>query len=150
MCSSTPSLEISFDLNDSGSSSTSPSRLPRMLVENQPRTPNIRALKAGAMTVFIKVWPVLKSLPAIGTSRCLASCQAAGKSTVKFGAPLAKGMPSWMHAQAYICELVIPGSLFISPASNDLIDWWVSPGGVYASVEPHHTATPRTHSRCLM
>ena len=66
MCSSTPSFETSLDLNDSGSSSTSPSRLPRMLVEYQPSRPSMRALKPGARIVFISVWPVLKSLPQIG------------------------------------------------------------------------------------
>ena len=89
MCSSTPSLETSFDLNDSGSSSTSPSRLPRMLVEYQPSRPSRRALKPGARIVFISVWPVLKSLPVIGTLFCLASSMSAGVSTVRFGAPLA-------------------------------------------------------------
>ena len=39
-----------------------------MLVENQPLTPSMRALKAGARTVFIKVWPVLKSLPQMGAA----------------------------------------------------------------------------------
>ena len=38
-----------------GSSRTSPSRLPRMLVEYQPATPNMRVLKAGARTVLMKV-----------------------------------------------------------------------------------------------
>ena len=66
MCSSTPSLETSLLLNDSGSSSTSPSRLPKMLVEYQPSSPSSRALKPGARIVFIRVWPVLKSLPEIG------------------------------------------------------------------------------------
>src|SRR2546430_7443161 len=69
MYSSTPSLDSSFVLNDSGSSSTSPSRLPRMLVEYHPERPSMRALKAGASTVFIMVWPVLKSLPPIGRAR---------------------------------------------------------------------------------
>ena len=40
-----------------------------MLVEYQPRRPSMRALKPGASSVFIRVWPVLKSLPAIGTPR---------------------------------------------------------------------------------
>src|ERR1041384_6367422 len=66
MCSSTPSLLTSLVLKLSGSSSTSPSRLPRMLVENQPRKPSKRAFKPGARIVFINVCPVLKSLPAIG------------------------------------------------------------------------------------
>src|SRR5256886_11117751 len=48
MYSSTPSFDSSLVLNDSGSSSTSPSRLPRMLVEYQPARPSIRALNAGA------------------------------------------------------------------------------------------------------
>ncbi len=42
-----------------------------MLVENQPETPSIRALKAGARTVFIMVWPVLKSLPQMGAALLL-------------------------------------------------------------------------------
>src|SRR6187551_2550737 len=65
--SSTPSFDTSLVLKLSGSSSTSPSRLPRMLVENQPRMPSMRAFMPGARIVFINVWPVLKSLPLIGT-----------------------------------------------------------------------------------
>ena len=63
-----PSFDSSLVLKDSGSSSTSPSRLPRMLVEYQPLSPSMRALKPGASTVFISVWPVLKSLPQMGAS----------------------------------------------------------------------------------
>ena len=85
-------------MNDAGSSSTSPSRLPRMLVEYQPASPSMRALRPGAMMVFIQVWPVLKSLPEIGTPRSLASCTSAGISTERFGAPLQNGTPSMMHA----------------------------------------------------
>ena len=48
----------------------------------------------GSTEVFISVWPVLKSLPAMTTRCFLASSQAAGKSTVRFGAPFAKGTPS--------------------------------------------------------
>ena len=47
MWSSTPSFETSLVLNDSGSSSTSPSRLPRMLVEYQPSMPSRRAFRPG-------------------------------------------------------------------------------------------------------
>jgi len=54
----------------------------------------MRALIPGAMIVFIQVWPVLKSLPEIGTPLSLASCTSAGRSTERFGAPLQKGMPS--------------------------------------------------------
>ena len=50
----------------------------------------MRALKPGARMVFISVWPVLKSLPVIGTPFFLrASSSSAGVSTVRFGAPLA-------------------------------------------------------------
>ena len=78
-------------LNEPGSSSTSPSRLPRIFVENQPSRPSMRALNAGAKTVFISVCPVLKSFPQIATlCSCASSCMA-GKSTVRFGAPLANG-----------------------------------------------------------
>jgi hypothetical protein len=89
MCSSEPSFDTSLDLNDSGSSSTSPSRLPRMLVEYQPSTPSRRALKPGARIVFISVWPVLKSLPLTGTPLAFASSSRAGVSTVRLGAPFA-------------------------------------------------------------
>src|SRR6266516_908868 len=101
MYSSTPSFDSSLVLNDSGSSSTSPSRLPRMLVEYQPATPSIRALKAGESTVFIIVWPVLKSLPPMGRWRSSASFSSAGTSTVRLGAPFANGTPSMSAAQAY-------------------------------------------------
>src|ERR1700758_5224947 len=101
MKSSTPSFDSSLVLNDAGSSSTSPSRLPRMLVEYHPARPSMRALIAGAITVFNHVWPVLKSLPEIGTLRSLASCCSAGVSTARLGAPLQYGTPSIMHAHAY-------------------------------------------------
>src|SRR5690606_41046245 len=52
---STESLDSSLVLNDAGSSSTSPSRFPRMLVEYQPASPSMRALMPGASTVFIQV-----------------------------------------------------------------------------------------------
>ena len=89
--SSTPSFDTSFDLKFSGSSSTSPSRLPRMFVEYQPRRPSIRALKPGARIVFISVWPVLKSLPPIGTPLRSASSIMHGRSQLRLGAPLAYG-----------------------------------------------------------
>src|SRR5215469_10638334 len=94
MYSREPSLDSSLVLKDSGSSRTSPSRLPRMLVEYQPDTPSMRDLKAGARTVFMKVWPVLKSLPQIGAPVCFESSIMQGRSTVRLGAPLAKGTPS--------------------------------------------------------
>ena len=94
MYSSTPSFDSSLVLKLSGSSSTSPSRLPRMFVEYQPLRPSMRALSIGASTVLSSVWPVLKSLPQIGTPWSVASLRSAGMSTVRFGAPLANGMPS--------------------------------------------------------
>ena len=60
----------SLDRNEPGSSSTSPSRLPRMLVENQPFSPSMRDFSPGAISVFMNVWPLLKSLPQTGTFIC--------------------------------------------------------------------------------
>src|SRR5919112_2071756 len=100
MVCSTDSLDSSFVLNDAGSSSTSPSRLPRMFVEYQPARPSMRAFMPGAMTVFIHVWPVLKSLPEIGTPRSLASCTRHGMSTDRLGAPLQNGTFSMSEAHA--------------------------------------------------
>src|SRR3569833_1020578 len=94
MYSSEPSLDSSLVLKDSGSSRTSPSRLPRMFVEYQPETPRRRALKAGARSVFMKVWPVLKSFPQMGAPFFLDNSIIAGQSTVRLGAPLANGTPS--------------------------------------------------------
>src|ERR1044071_1165801 len=99
MYSSTESFDSSFVLNDSGSSKTSPSRLPRMLVEYQPCSPNMRDFKPGARMVFINVWPVLKSLPQTGTLLVFASSMSAGMSTVRFGAPLAKGTPDFRRSE---------------------------------------------------
>ena len=48
----------------------------------------------GAMTVLIHVWPVLKSLPQIGSRFCCASAIIAGTSTERFGAPFANGTSS--------------------------------------------------------
>ncbi len=64
-----------------------------MFVENQPLIPSIRAFKPGAIMVFISVWPVLKSLPEIGTPSWWESSTMAGMSTVRLGAPLANGTP---------------------------------------------------------
>jgi hypothetical protein len=69
-----------------------------MFVENQPWRPSIRAFNPGAMIVFISVWPVLKSLPAIGTPDSFARSESAGMSTQRFGAPLANGMPERIAA----------------------------------------------------
>src|ERR1700746_2818348 len=109
MCSRAPSFDSSFVLNDPGSSSTSPSRLPRMLVEYQPSRPSMRALKAGARTVLIRVWPVLQFLPHTATLCSSDKLCIAGISTVRFGAPLAKGTPLVTEAHAYSIEGAIAG-----------------------------------------
>src|SRR5438128_11581347 len=93
MYSSTPSLDSSLVLNDSGSSNTSPSRLPRMFVEYQPARPSIRALKAGASTVFIIGWPDIEVLPPGGRRpssgrRWWAGVYAAGVGHVVASGPL--------------------------------------------------------------
>src|SRR5262249_78366 len=82
----------------------------------------------------------------MGTSFARASSHAAGKSTVRLGAPLANGTFSFRHAHAYICEFERAGSLFARPASNDAIDWCTDEAGMKISVEPHQTATARLHS----
>ena len=46
------------------------------------------------MTVLMSVWPVLKSLPVIGTWCLCARSIIAGTSTDRFGAPFAYGTPS--------------------------------------------------------
>jgi hypothetical protein len=65
-----------------------------MLVEYHPCIPSMRALNIGASTVLTIVWPVLKSLPQIGTPWSDANCRSTGVSTVRFGAPFANGTPS--------------------------------------------------------
>ena len=52
------------------------------------------------MIVFISVWPVLKSLPAMGTPFSSASSVIAGMSTQRFGAPLPNGTPEEIAAYA--------------------------------------------------
>ncbi len=58
----------------------------------------MRAFNPGAISVFMKVWPVLKSLPQIGNLRSRASSSSAGVSVVRFGAPLANGTPLFSAA----------------------------------------------------
>jgi hypothetical protein len=49
----------------------------------------IPVAQEGDSDVFMKVWPVLKSLPPMGTLFLRASSSRAGVSTVRLGAPLA-------------------------------------------------------------
>ena len=117
MSSSTPSLDSSLVLKFSGSSSTSPSRLPRMLVEYQPRMPSIRDLKPGARIVFMSVWPVLKSLPLMATPWSVAYWRSAGASTARFGAPLANGTPSSSAVTAAAPSRLVPTQTAITSRS---------------------------------
>ena len=104
-------MDSSLVLKFSGSSKTSPSRFPRMLVENQPSIPSIRALSIGPITVLTSVWPVLRSLPHMGTPSSLASLSRAGISTVRLGAPFTNGTPSASAAYAYTIEGAMESSL---------------------------------------
>jgi hypothetical protein len=65
-----------------------------MFVLNQPSTCRARERRPGAMTVFMNVWPVLPSLPAIGTFRRSASSMIAGASAATEGVKLPYGMRS--------------------------------------------------------
>ena len=94
MVSSVESFDTSFVRKFCGSSSTSPSRLPRILVENHPSKARQRVEIIGAKPLFTSVCPVLKSLPAMGICVRSANCHMAGISTVVFGAPITKGQPS--------------------------------------------------------
>jgi len=58
----------------------------------------MRDRSIGPMTVLMRVWPVLKSLPLMGTRFSMASSRSTGMSTVRLGAPLANGTPSRMAA----------------------------------------------------
>jgi hypothetical protein len=89
MLSSTEPLVPILLASEAGSSSASPSRLPRMFVEYQPSTRSARLRNAGASTVFIIVWPVLPSLPATGRPRCSARRTSAGASAASEGVKLA-------------------------------------------------------------
>ena len=60
----------------------------------------MRAFSPGESSVFMNVWPVLKSLPQCGSSRSLARSTSAGTSAVRFGAPLANGTPDFSDAYA--------------------------------------------------
>ena len=94
------SLLTSFVWKLAGSSSTSPSRLPKMFVENHPDNPKQRVPMIGAKPDLTKVCPVLKSFPAIGIFVFSANSHMAGMSTVVFGAPMMKGAPSERAAYA--------------------------------------------------
>ena len=60
------------------------------------------ARRPGAITVFMSVWPVLKSLPVSGTLLAAASSSMQGMSMARLGAPLPNGTPELIAAYAYI------------------------------------------------
>src|SRR5258707_3564596 len=108
MYSSAAIFDSCFVLKDPGSSSTSPSRLPKIFVEYHPSSPSIRALNAGASTVFIMVCPVLKSLPQIATLCSSASCWMAGISTVRFRRVRSEEHTSELQSRQYlVCRLLL-------------------------------------------
>ena len=94
MDSKVDSLLTSLVWKFAGSSNTKPSRLPNILVENHPDKPRQRVPIIGAKPDLTRVWPVLKSLPAIGILVFSANSHIAGISTVVLGAPIIKGAPS--------------------------------------------------------
>ena len=100
MVSRVDSLLTSFVWKLAGSSRTKPSRLPKILVENQPASPRLRVLIIGAKPDLTNVCPVLKSLPAIGIRVFSANSHIAGMSTVVLGAPMINGQPSVNAAYA--------------------------------------------------
>ena len=105
----------------------------------------MRALMPGAMTVFIQVCPVLKSLPEIGTPRRLASSSSAGVSTARLGAPLQYGTSSMMQAHAYSIAGAMASSFASIARSNCSMVACCGPGLMKVSVEAHQTATTRSH-----
>ena len=94
MVSSTLDLVTSLALKAWGSSSTSPSRLPRMLVENQPSRPSMRALSAGRDDGLHHRLAALEVTAGDRHALLRASSCSAGVSTLTLGVALAKGTPS--------------------------------------------------------
>src|SRR5262245_10995515 len=64
-------------------------------------------------------------------------------STVRLGAPLAKGTPLVMEAQAYSMEGAMAGWLACMAATNFSGVEWTSSGVTKTSVEPHQQVTRR-------
>src|SRR5216684_6773568 len=114
-----------------------------MLVENHPFIPSRRALNPGARMVFIKVCPVLKSLPQIGTPCCRARPVSAGTSTVKLGAPFANGTPLVIAAHAYRIEGAIAAWFPFIAATNVSGVAYTACGLRKISVDPHQITTVR-------
>src|SRR5258708_22314012 len=82
-------------------SRTRPSRLPKMLWPTQLRISRWRCLNIGASTVFIRVSPVLPSLPVVHVFLCSHSSRAAGNDEPSDGVKLTYGNPRSSAAQAY-------------------------------------------------
>src|SRR5215217_5561204 len=99
--SSTPFFDVILLALLSGSASTSPSVLPRMLVPYQPSTASARIGNIGASAVLSSVSPVLPSRPASGTSAARASSATAGSDAPADGVKFACGQPASIAASAY-------------------------------------------------
>jgi len=85
-------LRFFLVLNEPGSSSTSPSRLPRMFVRTSLRGQHAR-FEAGGQDGLHHVWPVLKSLPQMVPPSRSPISESLDISTVRLGAPLPNGWP---------------------------------------------------------
>ena len=94
------SLVWIFEALLAGSSSTWPSRLPKMLWPTQLRIFRFRWANIGASTVLSSVSPVLPSLPPKAVLRSWASCSAAGNEAPSDGVKLMYGQPRSSVAQA--------------------------------------------------
>src|ERR1043166_5069433 len=73
----------------------------------------------------------------------------AGMSTVRLGAPLAKGTPLVMEAQAYSMEGAIAGWFAFIASTNFCGVECTSSGRINTSVEPHQQVT-RRETRLLL
>src|SRR5437868_9019119 len=95
----TASLVRTLDALLAGSSSTRPSRLPKMLWPTQLRMRQLRAANIGASTDFSRVSPVLPSLPPMGDRFSEANSWMAGNEAPSDGVKLTYGQPRSMAAQ---------------------------------------------------
>ena len=92
------------------------------------------------MTVFIRVWPVLKSLPAIGRLGLRRQLASAGMSAVRLGAPFAYGMPSLRARRRRSCSTGSRSSLVSSALLEGGQVWCAGPllGEDLGAAAPDH------------
>src|SRR4029078_1600974 len=83
-----------------GSSRTRPLRLPKMFWPTQLRISRWRCLNIGASTVFIRVSPVLPSLPVVHVLRSSHRSSAAGNEEPSEGEKVTYGKPRSSADQA--------------------------------------------------